>query len=513
MKRILICIFCLLPFCQQAVAADDPVLNKVIALPKSKGTVYEMLNVISESSGMLFIYNDKTLDNDRKSKINKGKTTLKQAILDVTQNPDLKMKVIDNHILLYTESQKETSIPIPPIPADTLKPTVITIEGHVKGQETFEPLPFASVTLNGSSIGTVANQNGHFAFKVPDSLKNSTIRFSYVGYESKDIPVELMTVGEMDIFLNVKIISMQEVIIHIVNPLKVVNEMLEKRPLNYPTTPSLFTAFYREGVDYKNGFINLTEAIFDIYKYPFTSTKNDQVKLLKMRKISNKNISDSILLKLKAGIDASLFLDIMKSLPDFLDTNEKDLYNYSKIDMTSIDSRPAHVISFEQKPEVPDPLYKGELYIDAENSALLSAHFEINPLHIKEAKDRLVIKKSKGIDITPKAAVYTVSYKEWNGKYYLYYIRGDLSFSVKKKKWFLNRASTINSFFEMVVSRVETNNVKSFSKEESIPSSKIFSDTRYSYDSNFWDNFNIILPERKLSDEIEKISSKIEEIY
>ncbi|MDR1369824.1 MAG: carboxypeptidase-like regulatory domain-containing protein [Dysgonamonadaceae bacterium] len=508
MKRFLLCIFCLVPFCLQSANPDSPVLNKVIVLPKAKGTVYEMLNLISESSDMLFIYNDKTLDNNRKTKIKKGKTTLKQAILDATQEPNLKMKVIDNHVLLYIEEEEEDEKE-----SDILHSTYLTIEGEVKDQDTFEPLPFASVVLNESTIGTVANQNGHFALKIPDSLKQNTVRISYVGYESKDIPVELMTTGNMDILLNIRIVSMQEVIVHIVNPLKVVNEMLEKRPENHPVKQSVFTAFYREGVDYKNGFVNLTEAVFNIYKQPFTSKRDDLVKLLKMRKISNKNISDSILLKLKAGINASLNLDLMKNLPDFLEINEGNLYNYAKIDMTSIDSKPAHIIAFEQKPEIKEALYKGELYIDAENSALLNVHFEINPKYIRKAKNRLVVKQSKGIDITPKEAVYTVSYKKWDGKYYLYYIRGDLSFTISKKSWFFNRSSAINSFFEMVISKIETGNIKPFPKDESLPGSKIFSETKYTYDSNFWGDFNIILPERKLSDEMERISSKIEESF
>jgi hypothetical protein len=492
---------------------DNPVLNKAIDLPKSKGTVYEMLHIISEVSGMLFIYNNKTLDNNSKTRIKKGKNTLQQAILDVTQKPDLKMKVIGNHILLYTETAETTGITSPAQETGSAGQPFVRIEGEIKDQDSFEPLPFTSVTLNDNSIGTVANQNGQFLLKIPDSLKHGTVRFSYVGYESRDIPIELLTEGNMDIFLHIKVISIQEIIINIVNPLKIVNEMLEKRSENYFDKPVYLTAFYREGIDYKNGFINLTEAVFNIYKHPFHSGKEDQVKLLKMRKISNKNINDSILLKLKAGISASLLLDLIGNPPDFLETEEGNPYNYAKIDMTTIDSRPAHVIAFEQKPGIEEPLYKGELYIDAENSALLSAHFGINPLYVKKAKSSLVVKQSKGVDISPKEVVYTVSYKEFEGKYYLHYIRGDLNFTVKKKGWLFNRSSTINSFFEMVVSNADLTDVKPFHPGESLPTSKIFSETKYNYDPNFWGNFNVILPEQKLSDEIERISSKIEESF
>ena len=50
-------------------AADRDVLERVIYLAKSKGTVYTLLGKVSEQSGFLFVYDSKVVDNDRMVKL------------------------------------------------------------------------------------------------------------------------------------------------------------------------------------------------------------------------------------------------------------------------------------------------------------------------------------------------------------------------------------------------------------------------------------------------------------
>jgi hypothetical protein len=312
--------------------------------------------------------------------------------------------------------------------------------------------------------------------------------------------------------MQTKLVPLREIIIGFVNPQKIVREMLNNIPNNYQNNPVYFTGFYREGVEKKNTIISLTEAVFQIYKTGYGTSAEDQVKLLKMRKISNDLEKDSLILKMRAGIDASLHLDVIKYLPDFLELNDDNPYNFLKIDMTVTDNGLAHVIAFEQKPGNKEPLFKGELYIDAENSALLVAHFEINPQYIDKAADLFVLKKPRDVDIKPESANYNVYYKYRNGKYYLNHLRGDLTFKIKKKKAFFQPSKTVHTFFEMVVCKIDTNDVKKFPRKESISAHTVFSETEFRYDNRFWDDFNVILPEERLNEAISRISSKIEEI-
>ena len=510
MRSCFIGIICL--FCYCSLTSAQEILDREIQLPKIKETTYELLNRITDLTGFFFIYDSDVINSEKKVNFPGGKYTVKQSIALITRDPNVQIKIIDRHILLY---KKEISLPpeTKSIPAEKKdSANFIIAKAVIKDAQTKEPVPFVSASIEKTGIGTVTNQSGEFMLKIPYSDSIQNIQISHIGYNQRIIPVELFVNNQVDIYLQTKMVPLQEVIIGLVNPQKIIREMLNNRSVNYQNEPVYFTSFYREGIEKKNTIVSLTEAVFQIYKTGFESSAEDQVKLLKMRRVSNSNEKDSFTLKMRAGIDASLRLDIMKYLPDFFELNDENPFDYTKIDMTVADSGLAHVIAFEQKTGIKEPLYRGNLYIDSNNSALLAANFEINPQYIDKAADIFVLKKSKGVDIKPENVNYSVHYKYWNGKYYLNHLRGDLTFKVKKKNAFLQPAKSIHTFFEMVVCKIDTADVKRFSHKESIPTYNIFSETKFQYDNHFWDDFNIILPEERLNEAIGRISSKIEEI-
>lgn len=157
-----------------------------------------------------------------------------------------------------------------------------------------------------------------------------------------------------------------------------------------------------------------------------------------MSRIVNSQERDTLIAKISAGIDACLQLDIVKNLPDFLLPDDKgNVYSYASCDMTVIDNRLVNVISFRQNKGIKEPLYCGELYIDAENNALVQARLEINPAYVRQATDMFIERKTRKWKITAQEVVYTISYRQWNGIYYMNHIRGDLYFKVKlKRQWF-----------------------------------------------------------------------------
>ena len=495
-------------FCSITQAED--ILDREIQLPKVKGTTYELLNRITDLTGFFFVYDGDKINSEKKVNFPGGKYTVRQSVSIITKDPNIQAKVIGKHILLYKEASAATVVKLQQEINENSN--FRTVKAIVRDAQTKDPIPYVTASLDGTGIGTITNQSGEFMLKIPLSDTIQNILISHVGYNQQILPVEILLNNPVDIYMQTKLVSLRDVIIGIVNPQKIIREMLDNRPVNYQREPVYFTTFYREGIEKKNTIVGLTEAVFQIYKTGFELSNEDQVKLLKMRRISNENETDSIVLKMRAGIDASLRLDIIKHLPDFLDLDNENLYNYSKIDMTVTDSSLAHVIAFEQKQGITEPLYKGELYIDADNSALLAAHFEIDPRYIDKATDNFILKKPKGVDIKPGNANYYVYYKNWNGKYYLSHIRGDLTFKVKRKKVFFQPSNSIQTFFEMVVCRIDTTDVRKFPRKESIPTRNVFSETKFQYDNRFWDDFNVILPEEKLSEAISRIASKIEEM-
>jgi hypothetical protein len=60
-----------------------------------------------------------------------------------------------------------------------------TITGLVKDAETNEPLPGVSITVKGSSKGTLTNVKGEFSLNIPN--EKTLLVFSFVGYIAKEI--------------------------------------------------------------------------------------------------------------------------------------------------------------------------------------------------------------------------------------------------------------------------------------------------------------------------------------
>lgn len=491
-------------------ADDNDILDRLIHLSKNKETIYHLLGEVSEQSGYLFIYDSKIINNEQVVKIPGGKYTVREAIYLITGNKELGLRVIGNHILI-SPPVETTPVEVKPVLPDSVR--YFTLEGLLRDKYTNEPIPFATVGIREEAIGSITNQEGEFRLRLPDSLRQSQITFSHLGYQTFEMSTSLLAEHYTMLTLEPKVISLQEVVVRIVNPLRLLREMQDKKEENYSQKPVYMTSFYREGIERKNKFVSLTEGIFKIYKTAYTNRPGtDQLKLLKMRRISSNQDKDTVIAKMKSGLNASIMLDIMKDMPDFLMPESEINYPYvfAHSDITVIDNRMANVISFEQRDFITSPLYKGNLYIDAENSALLRAEFEMHPKYVKDAAGMLVEKKSRNLKITPQKVIYTVTYKPWNGTYYINHVRGDLHFKIKRKKQLFG-STPLHVWFEMVICKTDTVNVNRFTRKETLSTRTVFSETKFGYDESFWGNFNVIPPEEKLNEAIGKISSKIEE--
>lgn len=395
--QLCIFLFCWLTCMTTAVRAEGDVLNRIVYLSKSKGTVYVLLGMVSERTDFLFIYDSKVVDNERLVKIEKGSRTLRQAITEIVGIQDLELRVVGNHILINAPVKRE--YPMEQV-VDTLAHFVL--EGTLLDKKNGVPIVYATVGVEGTSIGSITNQAGEFRLHLADSLRRKSLVFSHVGYVAQKIDIPLLTAGQhFTLTLEPRIFPLQEVVIRVVHPIRLMREMLEKRMINYSQKPVYFTTFYREGVQYKQKFRSLTEAVFKIYKSPVQSLyAREQVKLLKMSRITDGLEQDTLIARMSGGIDACLQLDIINHLPDFLLADaHKDVYAYTSADVTIVGDHLVNVISFEQKKEVKEPLYCGELYIDSDNGALLQAQIRIHPRYMKQATDMVVQRQARRMKI------------------------------------------------------------------------------------------------------------------
>ena len=478
--------------------------EKILHIAKSKGKVYELLEMLTKKTGKMFIYDSDVINNDKKAKIDEGNYTLMQAVKTIIGDNELELKEIGNHILVNKPAYKRKQEVVKVYAKCTV------LEGNVIDMGTRKPLGYVSVCIKGTSIGSVANANGVYRLAVPDSLIHQEVTFSHIGFHTQEVPAEVLRQQKSMIVMQEQITTLQENVMRLKNPLVLLMEMQKCKKQNYPHAPYRETAFYREGVDNNDRFVRLSEGVFNIYKPRYLSAETEQVKLLKKRNIFFKNAQDSVVAKMKAGIEACMMLDIMRNPPDFLRLPNEN-YNYFSTGITMIDDRTANTIYFEQKHDIHEPLCCGELFVDEDNNALLGAKFEINPQYVENATDMIVEKKGKGLSVTPQKISYNLSYRQIDSHYYVSYVRGDLNFKIKKKHRLFGTSHT-HLWFEMATCSVDTANVTKYDKKELISKTSIFDEAGYVYDADFWGNMNIIPMEENISESIRKITLKVEEM-
>ncbi|MCK4663156.1 MAG: carboxypeptidase-like regulatory domain-containing protein [Bacteroidales bacterium] len=494
---ILFCIF------SPKIIAQDSVLYQKIDLNTKNQELINTLDKISNITGYNFTYDANVIEGNKLVNINAQNETLINILNTILNDTALNYKIIDNQIVIYKYNEK-TNENI--LTKNKTTSNIITITGIVKDSYKKKPLPFATISIFGKDIGTISNSDGEFVFNIPVEIKNDeNLIVSYMGYKNFEIPINKINHSENIIYLEKDFVTIQEVLIRNANPISLIREAINNVKKNYGTTPVMFNSFYRETVNNNNRYVVYSEAIMEIYKSSYTNLYDfDRIKVLKGRKCSDVNKTDTILIKLRSGPNSCLNLDIVKNHLSFIDEEYFDVYNYKIADITIFNNKLAYIIEFEQKNYIVDPLYKGKIYIEVYSLAITNIEFCINPDRIRKSKKSFVIKKPKNVKVKPIFTKYKVSYREINGRYYLNHVRGELKFKVKYRKKLFN--SVFETAIEMATNNIDTVNIRKFKNKERIRTNEIFFDKKFEYDELFWGSYNFIIPEESLQEALKRIN-------
>ena len=489
----------------QKTDCQEGILDSLFTFTAGAVKTGDALDIITLHTGYNFTYDSRLIDKEQQAVMNFKNVRLRVILDTILQNSTLVFSVIDKYIII---SRAETGHPLA---TDSLLPEMTKyITGVIVDDETLEPLPFATIGLKNKGKGTVTNNNGEFGLNITPDLFSDTLSVSYLGYIRSEVPVKQTFHDGLSIPMKREYISIPEIIIKNQIPQEIIYKTVSAIRHNYSDNPALMTGFYREGVMKKRELQNYSEAIVRIYKSSYTgSILSDQMKIFKSRKIENVKRSDTLGVRLKAGMSTCLELDGIKNLFDFLNRENMTDYRYRLADIVSYDDESAYQIEFEQREDIDQPLYKGVVYINTADYAVLSAEFELNQALIHKMKESFVYNSIKGFNTWPVSVKYSVSYRKINNIYYLNHVRGDMIFSSKQKKKLFS--SQFMVFFELAITDIELKNVKRFEREELAPIHSVFSKTITNYDPDFWGNQDFLRPEDNLLKALKNMKVKLQE--
>ncbi|MBT8183982.1 MAG: carboxypeptidase-like regulatory domain-containing protein [Eudoraea sp.] len=357
---------------------------------------------------------------------------------------------------------------------------------RVLDSKTRIPIVFATVSLKNNGNGVVTDRDGYFRLPYKYTIGDEQLSISSIGYATKTIAVAVLKSNTINtIFLTPKTEELQGVVLSAnstatekayLKPEEIVRKAIQRIPLNCPSNPYSYIAYYRDYQLYQDDYINLNEALVEVYDAGYNSDKledtynqtslmeykensefprdtiwssnydNSGQKFIKDARIAALGGNELSILNLHDPIrnrsrNSFSFVNTFKS--DFLEN-----HRFKLVGITYRDEVPIYQISFKTKYEKIKSRYaaEGTIYIAKESFGIYKLSYKGYERH---AYDPLY---SLELEYLPKGGKMTLNYISFNN-----------NFQVRSRENF--RISSIlldqekNAFFITFNNPVKTNTV------------------------------------------------------
>lgn len=261
----------------------------------------------------------------------------------------------------------------------------LPLTGLILDHSTGKPVPFAQLSLAVGSIGTAANGEGRFVLEVPELFRNDTLRIASLGYRTAVVPLQGLTGADTVIRLEPAAVELQEVEVVALTPEEVIRRVVENIPRNYGADSVILTAFVRSQKFVGARTVEFAEAIIrdlktGYFHYP-------RKKLQEKQRVSNvpelvrgRVISDTVQVNALGEVGAGagcLGCNFVSDFAEFyhqsvLDPELAAFFTFRMKEETGPGGGKLYHILFDQKKGTRQRLWRGELYVNAADFALVS---------------------------------------------------------------------------------------------------------------------------------------------
>lgn len=381
-----------------------------------------------------------------------------------------------------------------------------TISGTVKDMKTKKAIEYVNVSALGTNIGTITNEDGEFSLKLSNAMNVKEIQLSCIGFYNARVTINKNNMEGEVFFITPESFNLSEIqVFSWRNPRDLVKAALDKVDQNYTMEPNMLTGFYRETIQKRRRYINISEAVVEVYKGPYNqSADQDRVKVLKGRKLVSPKKADTLSVKFLGGPTMPVYMDVIKNPDILLDQDILQYYVYRMGETTSIDDRLQYVVHFEPQAVLPYALYIGTLYIDRETLSFTRAEFKMDIRDKLKVTDAILKEKPRGLRFTPEEVSYVVTYKQHDNKTYLNYIRNEIRFKCDwKRRLFATSYSVLSE--TVVTDRDDQHIVRIPARDAFSMRQSLSQEVALYKDDNFWGNYNIIEPTESLENAVGKL--------
>ena len=157
-----------------------------------------------------------------------------------------------------------------------------TLKGRIVDSKSGVPIPFATILLKGKgergTSGLVSNTEGDFQIPVRFSERVDTVVVSCIGYVTKRFLLGQLAEDRIQIIrMDEATVRLGEVEIRAnrrmgISAISIVRSAIRNIPNNYPSSKESYIAYYRDYQMRENQYINLNEAIVEVFDYGFNTS-------------------------------------------------------------------------------------------------------------------------------------------------------------------------------------------------------------------------------------------------
>ena len=362
----------------------------------------------------------------------------------------------------------------------------ITISGKILDEESGEPLSFASIGLENSSLGTISNTQGEFDFHLPLTMISRNLIINMLGYEPFRKPFDSFSKTDLNIINMQKSTTMLDEVI-IVDSLSggdILRIALARIEQNYPMSEYSMKGFYRDIKKVNGEYISLLEAALEIYDKDYSEPRNplklrERVGLKEVRKSLNyeyafKKYFDQYNLLEELLLENNIKYRSFTSEPAFYENLKRE--NNSNIGSSNV-----------YKLELfADRGYQLTIYIDTDDYGIHKLIYKNGDGNVPLEEINHSGKRVENLMHQEKS----IEFNKFEDKYYLKYLQVKTNF-----KWINMNNNTVEAetelFQELLINQVNTENPVWISTSDKMKRYGLqYQDLPYN--KEFWDNYNVI---------------------
>jgi hypothetical protein len=359
---------------------------------------------------------------------------------------------------------------------------VISIKGKLLDSKSNQPIPYASVYVKRSSIGTTTNEEGVFLFHIPSGLEKDTLIISVIGYDYFKSVASAMVGKENVIRLKQSSTVLNEVVVKAskkeLTGKDIVKKAVASIPSNYPMTPFLIEGFFRDLQIENEKPVELLEAALK-FRYKDYNPGYEDVEIVEVRRSINK----------RHPINGTY--DRHNSIFDLMEDNYVK-HRFGPLDIKGwkfeIDSIFAYDQSIVYKISgAKGPSQTATMFIDRENFAILKLELRMQMVNGEFYRRYLNLPDPYGLQETSFRMVF--EFQRIDDKMYLKYQREEDSYNLFNKS--TNEVILKQSFMkELFVNKVTKDDVDNTAGQK-MNINKSVEGQASSFNVEFWKYYNV----------------------